>query len=186
MKKFVLVSCAFAALALPVAANAASYNATIGVTLNGYVQEGTGITQVHTFDVVADCDNGHYTGTGSASWKNAGVERVEGDIFAGGFNGKSVYGDTAGLPGYTWSFNLASTDLGTTYAGTGSDSWETFSTLTGTLSVGNKVTACSTRVAPAVVSKDQCKKDGWKSVSRANDSAFKNQGDCVSYVETGV
>ena len=30
--------------------------------------------------------------------------------------------------------------------------------------------------------KDQCKKNGWKSF---NNPAFKNQGDCVSYVSTG-
>ena len=31
-------------------------------------------------------------------------------------------------------------------------------------------------------SKDQCKKNGWKSF---NNPTFKNQGDCVSYVATG-
>jgi hypothetical protein len=31
-------------------------------------------------------------------------------------------------------------------------------------------------------SKDQCKKDGWRSF---NNPTFKNQGDCVSYVATG-
>ena len=30
-----------------------------------------------------------------------------------------------------------------------------------------------------------CKKDGWKTLFRANQSAFTNQGDCVSYVNTG-
>ena len=33
--------------------------------------------------------------------------------------------------------------------------------------------------------KDQCKKDGWKDVTRANGSSFKNQGDCIQYVNTG-
>ena len=31
-------------------------------------------------------------------------------------------------------------------------------------------------------SKDQCKNGGWQSF---NEPAFKNQGDCVSYVATG-
>jgi hypothetical protein len=31
-------------------------------------------------------------------------------------------------------------------------------------------------------SKDQCKKNGWKSF---NNPTFRNQGDCVSYVATG-
>ncbi len=32
---------------------------------------------------------------------------------------------------------------------------------------------------------DGCKKDGWKTLSRADGSSFKNQGDCVSYTKTG-
>jgi hypothetical protein len=35
---------------------------------------------------------------------------------------------------------------------------------------------------PPPTSKDQCKKDGWKSF---NNPSFKNQGDCVSFVATG-
>jgi hypothetical protein len=34
-------------------------------------------------------------------------------------------------------------------------------------------------------SKDQCKAGGWAYVSRADDTLFKNQGDCVSYVSAG-
>jgi len=33
--------------------------------------------------------------------------------------------------------------------------------------------------------KEQCKKDGWKAVKRADGSSFKNQGDCIQYVNTG-
>lgn len=33
--------------------------------------------------------------------------------------------------------------------------------------------------------KEACKDDGWTSVVRLDGSAFKNQGDCVSYVMTG-
>jgi hypothetical protein len=32
---------------------------------------------------------------------------------------------------------------------------------------------------------DQCKKGGWESLSRADGSPFKNQGDCIQYVNTG-
>ena len=40
--------------------------------------------------------------------------------------------------------------------------------------------------APAVpASKDDCKDDGWRDLVRADGSAFKNQGSCVSYVNTG-
>ena len=33
--------------------------------------------------------------------------------------------------------------------------------------------------------KDECKKNGWQSVTRADGSAFQNQGDCIQYVNTG-
>jgi hypothetical protein len=35
------------------------------------------------------------------------------------------------------------------------------------------------------VAKDECKDGGWMSVFRADGSAFKNQGDCIQYVNTG-
>ena len=34
-------------------------------------------------------------------------------------------------------------------------------------------------------SKDDCKDNGWKSLTRADGSTFKNQGDCIQYVNTG-
>jgi hypothetical protein len=33
--------------------------------------------------------------------------------------------------------------------------------------------------------KDQCKNNGYKNVKRADGSSFKNQGDCIQYVNTG-
>lgn len=38
-------------------------------------------------------------------------------------------------------------------------------------------------VLSSPVNKDQCKKDGWKVF---NNPMFKNQGDCVSYVESSA
>jgi hypothetical protein len=32
---------------------------------------------------------------------------------------------------------------------------------------------------------NECKKGGWQNLSRADGSPFKNQGDCVSYMNTG-
>lgn len=32
---------------------------------------------------------------------------------------------------------------------------------------------------------DDCKNGGWKSMRRADGSSFKNQGDCIQYVNTG-
>ncbi len=34
-------------------------------------------------------------------------------------------------------------------------------------------------------SKDECKKGGWQTLVRADGTGFNNQGDCVSYVNTG-
>lgn len=34
-------------------------------------------------------------------------------------------------------------------------------------------------------SKDACKDGGWRTLRRADGSSFKNQGDCVSYTNTG-
>ena len=50
--------------------------------------------------------------------------------------------------------------------------------------------ACSVRVNPvmsvqASYSADDCKNGGWQRLSRTDGSGFKNQGDCVSYVQTG-
>lgn len=33
--------------------------------------------------------------------------------------------------------------------------------------------------------KEACKKDGWQNLSRTDGSGFKNQGDCIQYVNTG-
>ena len=37
----------------------------------------------------------------------------------------------------------------------------------------------------AATSKDGCKNGGWKTLRRADGSSFANQGDCVSYTNTG-
>jgi hypothetical protein len=38
---------------------------------------------------------------------------------------------------------------------------------------------------PLAINKDQCKNGGWQFVFRANGTPFKNQGDCIQYVNTG-
>ena len=38
---------------------------------------------------------------------------------------------------------------------------------------------------PVATNKDQCKNGGWQSVFRSDNSTFKNQGDCIQYVNTG-
>jgi len=38
---------------------------------------------------------------------------------------------------------------------------------------------------PVATDKDQCKSGGWASMFRTNGGEFKNQGDCIQYVNTG-
>jgi len=40
-------------------------------------------------------------------------------------------------------------------------------------------------IANEPTSKEQCKNGGWQSLTRADGSAFKNQGDCIQYANTG-
>lgn len=39
--------------------------------------------------------------------------------------------------------------------------------------------------AKAVTAKDECKNGGWEDMTRADGTTFKNQGDCIQYVNTG-
>jgi hypothetical protein len=51
-------------------------------------------------------------------------------------------------------------------------------------SEGNTVTYDFERYAVAQT-KDDCKNGGWEGLTRADGSSFKNQGDCIQYVNTG-
>ncbi len=44
---------------------------------------------------------------------------------------------------------------------------------------------CNGPLPPVAVNKDQCKNGGWMVHGRADGSRFKNQGDCIQYVNTG-
>ena len=53
-------------------------------------------------------------------------------------------------------------------------------------SVGIKVVVGSGgAVCNVPTDKNQCKNDGWSSMTRLDASPFKNQGDCIQYVNTG-
>jgi len=40
-------------------------------------------------------------------------------------------------------------------------------------------------VIPAPLTKADCKNGGWETITREDGSPFKNQGDCIQYVNTG-
>lgn len=46
------------------------------------------------------------------------------------------------------------------------------------------VSGCSIAAAEPT-DRSQCKKGGWQDLARADESTFKNQGDCIQYVNTG-
>src|SRR4029078_2597082 len=46
-------------------------------------------------------------------------------------------------------------------------------------------TPVSIKGCPKAVNADQCKNNGWKTLQRQNGTTFKNQGDCIQYVNTG-
>ena len=52
-----------------------------------------------------------------------------------------------------------------------------------TENTGNKIGKVELRPVPT--NKDECKDGGWMNVYRADGSPFKNQGDCIQYVNTG-
>lgn len=64
---------------------------------------------------------------------------------------------------------------------------------TGTFRLDSPTSACWTGYIPAAqfnaftvaTSAGGCKDNGWQSLSRANGTSFKNQGDCIQYVNTG-
>jgi hypothetical protein len=53
------------------------------------------------------------------------------------------------------------------------------------VSVGGDSATYDFELFEVATDKDQCKKSGWKDVKRADGSGFKNQGDCIQYVNTG-
>ena len=46
-------------------------------------------------------------------------------------------------------------------------------------------TPVSIKGCPKAVTADQCKNNGWQTRQRQNGTTFKNQGDCIQYVNTG-
>jgi hypothetical protein len=62
---------------------------------------------------------------------------------------------------------------------------------TGKVLVAGGVDATGSALASAEIfsdqpqNKDECKKNGWQGLTRADGTPFKNQGDCIQYVNTG-
>jgi hypothetical protein len=77
---------------------------------------------------------------------------------------------------YTWAKSDLSTPMACDSAGSGgcNGGWDKSSDI--------NVQVFASQLA---TSKNACKKYGWTNLVRADGSAFKNQGDCIQYVNTG-
>ena len=53
------------------------------------------------------------------------------------------------------------------------------------VSVGGEKTTFDFELFKVAGTSDDCKNDGWEDNSRADGSSFKNQGDCIQYLNTG-
>jgi len=112
--------------------------------------------------------------------------------------GQAVWWSTRPIPGVcafncfvTWSQIVAANPNATILGGYGINQGSGNPALTAAsdaLTFGTTDGECVTydfepfRVA---TTKDSCKNGGWKNVKRADGTTFKNQGDCIQYVNTG-
>jgi hypothetical protein len=88
---------------------------------------------------------------------------------AGTLNGTCNWWGAANGPGPVGTGTGSNVSLSVTF-----QPWLVSSDLTGPCAGGN-----------IARNKDQCKNDGWMTLTDNNNRPFKNQGDCVSYVATG-
>jgi hypothetical protein len=90
----------------------------------------------------------------------------------------SIIGPAGGLPLTTWTLSDPSDIIGTTVGGH-RYGWLVIQELP-VLAIDNVSLVSIAQPSTA----NACKNEGWESLTRADGSAFKNQGDCVSYVNT--
>ena len=53
------------------------------------------------------------------------------------------------------------------------------------LSYGGECVTYNFELFEVATDANACKNGGWKTLKRADGTAFKNQGDCIQYVNTG-
>lgn len=60
-----------------------------------------------------------------------------------------------------------------------------FEHIVGSWDEGNSAVSHGFIATLVATHKDQCKNSGWQTLVRADGTSFKNQGDCIQYVNTG-
>jgi len=83
-------------------------------------------------------------------------------------------------PGAALATNRAALSL---TVGFGAPTWNNFSGAVDKLTVNGTTFDFELFTTPAFAA--QCKNGGWQNVRRTDGSLFKNQGDCIQYVNTG-
>ena len=165
---------ALAVLALGVPAFAATPNYTLNPnTQISFVCAPYG-TFVHTLGTVNQLPNGTFTGTGFYNSDHAYTWTVAGNV-SGNIVTYTVHytGLLAGIE-YTNTGTIAANG---SISGSSTGNCQTFTSPTGT---ATKIVVVLPPIVPTT--KDQCKKDGWKTLVDAHGHTFKNQGQCVSSV----
>jgi hypothetical protein len=152
-----------------------TYAASAGTTASGgsprvsipIDEDGDGTTEFYAFADTLGCNNGS-ANNGTLSLSDLTCQITYG-------------GDPATHPGYAnWALFAAA-----------HSTWEVSNDLPfvivdqpGLWTVSN-VQLGQGRDADIDAKRDECKNGGWKEMTRADDSSFKNQGDCIQYVNTG-
>ena len=111
------------------------------------------------------------------------------DAFNGGnaiwWSSKAIPGVCASSCYVSWSDILAANPNATIMGGFGINQGSGnpgLTTAVDALAIGVSGATTTYNFEP---SKDQCKDGGWQTLKRADGSSFKNQGDCVSYMNNG-
>ncbi len=176
MKKLLAKIALVATLVAPLAVPLSTQAATTWDTTGSYVSEFyLGGTYAHDMNLVQD-SSGNITGIGGGYPAGGSYSYAwtidSGTVVGNTINFTAHY--TLGAVGTTMHVSGTIAPNGSisgvwddNFGGTRNGTWATVSGAAKTLSS-----------SPS--SKDQCKKDGWKGF---NNPKFKNQGDCVSFVE---
>src|SRR6266550_3012542 len=113
------------------------------------------------------------------------------------YGGNAIWWSTRAIPGVcatvcyvTWNQIVAANPDATILGGYGINQGSGSVALTASsdvLTIGSNGDCVTYDFEPyrVATSKEQCKNGGYNSVKRANGSSFKNQGDCIQYVNTG-
>ncbi|PYJ08908.1 MAG: hypothetical protein DMF06_11635 [Verrucomicrobia bacterium] len=112
-------------------------------------------------------------------------------------NGQGVEGTSGPTDNYATIYNIAQQSQNLVFAGgnptlPGTYSYELYAVAKGNGPTGVRLASVGITVVVGTggafcvpTTANQCKNGGWMTRTRANGSTFKNQGDCIQYVNTG-